>query len=319
MKKVYLAALSLLSLFAAFYFYNKYSVDCYSVGIVVPIEHQALTEMVDGFLKKINSFELDKPVRVVVQNANGSSSEMRAIVESFKSSSFDVIIPVTASATMLAVGLEQKTPIIGLASRPNVVDRRVAKNLVTICDEVSPCLHAEFIKAAFPFCNKICVLHSCSEYILDDVKELTIAAKELGVAVEGFMVQSLVDLSAQLQHLPQDCDVIFILKDSLMASAASMISSAAKKLKKPFVSVDQGSAKIGSGLAMGVVEREVGEVGAECVARILKKQPVQDVQMQERLHIFWNKKHLSSDEFDEASLQAFAMNHGFVVEELTWF
>ena len=78
------------------------------IGILIPMEHAALTEIVSGFEKTVRD-HFKHSVTFKVQNAQGDIKLQRNIVELMVGQNVDMIVPIGTSMTQMALALVKKT------------------------------------------------------------------------------------------------------------------------------------------------------------------------------------------------------------------
>ena len=86
------------------------------IGVVLPIEHQALNDIVAGFSETMKDY-YGKKVIIKVKNALGDINIQKSIIEQFLAQKVDILVPVTTNTTLMALQLSpSKQTIIHLAA-----------------------------------------------------------------------------------------------------------------------------------------------------------------------------------------------------------
>lgn len=242
-----------------------------TIGIIEPLEHAAMNEIVDGFRSSLQK-QYDKPVIIRVENAQNDMNLQRAIIQKMKNANYDVIVPIGTGASQMTVSMAPTQTIVSLASNLSDHDRAQLKNchLAIVHDEISSKQILSFVKKAYPDMKNIMLIHSASEKVLPEVDAAIKSGQSLGITVHHRMVTTLGELYTVAQSLSNDYDGIFILKDSLIASGASALSLVAQKKHIPFIASDEGSVEAGADIALGVREKQIGVEGGLLAASILK-------------------------------------------------
>lgn len=242
-----------------------------TIGIIEPLEHVAMNDIVDGFRSSLQK-QYDQPVVIKVENAQNDLNLQRAIIQKMKDANYDVIVPIGTGASQMAVSMAPKQTIVSLASNLSDHDRAQLKNchVAVVHDEISSKQILSFVKKAYPDMKNIVLIHSAAEKVLPEVEEAIKAGHSVGITVHHRMVTTLGELYTVAQSLSNDYDGIFILKDSLIASGASSLSLVAQKKHIPFIASDEGSVEAGADIALGVREKQIGIEGGLLAASILK-------------------------------------------------
>ena len=88
------------------------------IGIVVPMQHNARQEIVNGFKAEMANRASLKDCQLKVRNAHGDLSIQRALILSMLNDGVDYILPIGTQTTQMALSMSQKfkSKIVGLAS-----------------------------------------------------------------------------------------------------------------------------------------------------------------------------------------------------------
>lgn len=252
---------------------SKQSDNIKSIGIIIPIEHAALREIVEGFKEEVTKLSKE-PIEFVVQNAQGDLNLQRSIIQQFVNQKINLIVPIGTAATQMTVANVKIQPIVSLASLPFSNMKPI--NLTGVLDEIGPYKPFDFIQKMMPELKKMTLIHSSSEKIFPEVQELIKYAGTKGVAVQALMIQSLPELYTISRLVDNNTDLIFILKDHMVVSGIKTIVQQAHHRLIPVVTSDEGSVKEGATFALGVRERGIGEQGGRLAVKILAK-PAQEL------------------------------------------
>lgn len=266
-----------------------------TIGIIEPISHAALDEIVAGFKESFTE-KYQKPVVIKVENAQNDLNLQRAIVQKMKDAHYDVVVPIGTTASQMAVKMLPTQTVVSLASSLSEHDRKQAKNcnVAVVHDEISAQQLLGFVHQAFRSVQHVMLIHSADEKVFKEVDAAIVAGKSVGITVSKRMVSSLSELYTAAQSLPQDIDAILILKDNLIASGASTLAVAAKQKKILFIASDEGSVAQGADIALGVREKQIGIEGGNLVADILtsdKKACDLPIVEMTALSVFVNEEH----------------------------
>lgn len=269
------------------------------VGIILPIAHQSLNNIVDGFVETLKQGYPGK-LNIRVLNAQGDINIQRAIIQQMKNDRVDLIVPIATAPTQMAAAMIANRPIIGLAAQYAIAAKgKTARNLNVVSDEVPPKNLLNFMQQAYPQIKRITLLYSPSDKIYADVQQASIAAKSLGISLNTVMVPTLQDLYTITKNLP-DTQAIIALKDVMLISGIATLVQAAEKRGILLITSDEGSVHNGANFALGVQEHEIGKQGALMALKILSGKSISDLPHAKvnTLSIFINKKSLQKNNFD---------------------
>lgn len=276
------------------------------IGIVEPLEHKAMDEIVAGFSETLVQ-QFQKKFVIKVANAQNDANLQRSIFEKMKDAHYDIIVPIGTAPTQMAVSMIKNNPIVSLAAEFSEQDRKKLNpcNIAIVHDEIPPKKSLQFIHQAFPNIKNIAILHSSSEKVFPEVNETILAGKNLEITMTHFMASTLPELMAVTQALPSQTQGIFILKDHLIVSGIATIAEIAKQKNIPVLTSDEGSVEGGALFALGVKERQIGVEGAYLAEKILNGTPACALPIQEMTHlnVFVNKQTLESQKLSMESIQ----------------
>lgn len=240
---------------------------CYAikVGIILPIEHQALKEISQGFQETLQQL-YNKPIKFKIGNAQGDINLQRAIITQMRDADYDLIAPISTSVTQMAASIINSKPIVGLAVDMN--DKK--NNLAIVDDEIDNAKIMTFIQKVYPNIKNITLVHSATNKIFTQVEQIKNNSKNYHIDVHCLMIQSLADLYSTSQMIPITTQAIFVLKDNLVVSGIETLMSAAKERKIPLITSDEGTVQKGACFALGVHEKDIGIAGAKLAVQILR-------------------------------------------------
>lgn len=268
------------------------------IGIIVPIEHKAMNEIIKGFTETLKA-TYPHPVKIKIANAQSDMNLERAFIQQMRDEKYDIIVPIGTDASQLSAALIKEQAIVSLASRLTDEDRKKRKscNIAIVHDEISAKTLISFISKTYPDLSRLALIHSPSEKIFTEVEEAKTAAKREGIQIKTFMVPTLNELYSTANAIPAHTQAIFVLKDHLIVSGISTLEIAASKRKIPLITSDQGSVQEGAAFALGVTEKEIGSEGAKLAASILSGKSPCDLPIASlsRLTVFINKSTLSKE------------------------
>lgn len=239
------------------------------VVVIVPLEHEAMKQIVNGIEESIGKNNAE----IVVKNAHGDPNIMLSIVKQIKDSNADIVMPIGTSTSHMAISHITNKPIICVAA-----DLAHSKSdMVTgVNDEIS----ITELLSKLQTLRKIAVIYSANEKIMPEVEELKIFTKIKKIDLSLSMIQSLADLPLVLKNLPTDIQAFFILKDHLVVSGINAIIQEAYLRNIPVIASDEGSVKNGATIAFGVQEKEIGIKSGLMAKEILSGKNPNDIPYQ---------------------------------------
>lgn len=310
MKKRNILLLSIFILGSIFSYFLSGKKDERVVGVIVPMEHQALKEIVQGFSRELLSQE--KAVKIKVMNAQGDPNIQKAIIQQLVREKCDLLVPIGTAASQMTANLAKSSKIICLATDFHGDD----KLTTSLNDELSVEDSFSFLHAAFPEMHTITLIHSVSEKVAKEIPYVLEAAKSQSIHVQRLMVYALSDLYTIGQAIAPASQAIFVLKDHLVVSGIQTLVQQAEKRKIPVITSDEGSILSGGGFALGVKEADIGKQGASLAHAILKgKMPgtLGPRTMQGSFHLFINAAACSRQGADISSLVRKAQERGLPI------
>ncbi len=277
---------------------DKPSSSTVTIGIIQPLEHTAMAEIVAGYTETLKKL-YDKPVIIKVRNAQNDANMQRAIIQQMRDANYSLIVPIGVDTSEMTLAMTRNQSVVSLASDLSDADRKKLKNcrVAVVHDEISTKQLLAFIHAVYPQLTQLTLIHSSANKVLPQVDEAIAAGKMFGITIHHMMISSLPELYTTANALDKDSQGIFILKDSLIVSGIGTLAKIAANKHIPLITSDQGSVQNGAGFALGVHEREIGVQGAILSVAILKGKSVCDLPIVEMKHltVFINQKSLQSE------------------------
>lgn len=274
------------------------------IGVVVPMEHQALNDIVRGLKETLS----DKNTIIKVMNAQGDPTIQKTIIQQLLQDRCDVIVPIGTAASQMTLSLAKESDVVCLAAD-------IEGKAACLKDQLSAEEALNFLHAAFPEIKKITLLYSSSEKIAAEIPKTLQAAQANGIEVQKLMVQSHAELYTAANAIASDSQAIFVLKDHLIVSGIQTVAAQAEKLKIPVMTSDEGSIIGGGAFAIGVKEADIGRQGARMIQRILRGANERAVEtMQGPFPLFINKEACLKQGVDIPALENAAMKLGYPIE-----
>lgn len=241
------------------------------IGIIVPLEHTAMNEIIAGFKETLET-QYHQPVTIKIANAQNDMNLQRAIIQQMRDENFTMIVPIGTSTSQMSLSMIRTQPIVSLAAELSEKDRSIHTpcHLSIVHDEVAAKKIIAFIHAAYPNIKNITLIHSATDKIFPEIKSAEEAASAFDIKITPRMATSLPELTTIANSLPNGTEAILVLKDSLIVSGISILQKTATLKQIPLITSDEGSVNDGAGFALGVSEKEIGIQGAKLALAILK-------------------------------------------------
>lgn len=291
--------------------------DAKKIGIIVPLEHKAMDEIVAGFTETLSN-EMKIPLQFKVQNAQGDMNIERAIIQQMNNSQYDMVVPIGITATQMSLATIHHQPIIGLAAHFTEKERKEVKpcNITAVHDEIPLTKSLAFLHRAYPNLTQLTLVHSAEDKVFRQVDEARASGISLGITVKPLMVPTLNELYSIAKAIPANSQGIFVLKDHTIASGIATLAMVAKDRHLPLMTSDQDSVLVGAGFSLGVPEREIGVLGAKLAKAVLDGQPVCSIPIVDmpNIRVFINQKMLTDEGQSQAPIIKAAKESGYPIE-----
>ncbi|EKD70376.1 MAG: hypothetical protein ACD_46C00549G0003 [uncultured bacterium] len=287
------------------------------IGIIVPLEHKAMNEIVAGFTETLQKQSTEKLI-FKIENAQGDMNLQRAIISQMKNDNYALIVPIGTSTTQMTASMIHDKPIVSLATTMSEQERQQMKNcnIDVVHDEISSQQLIDFIHVIYPNISHITLIHSTSDKIFPEVKNAVNYAKKYNIEVTPKMISTLNDLPTTANSIQDNTQAILVLKDSLVVSGITTLEKIAEKQHIPLITSDQGSVQDGAGIALGVHEKQIGIDGATLASKVLtqKKSCVLPMVNMTNLTIFVNQSSLQKENQSLDTIQTLASKLHYPIE-----
>lgn len=285
------------------------------VGILMPMDHMALREIVGGFKETLMSLS-KRPVEFKVQNAQGDMNVQRSIIQQFVNQKVDLIVPIGTAATQMTVKLAEQQPIVSLAAVHKANEGQNQTPMMTgVLDEIGPEKPLALLAQVIPKLKKITLVHSNSEKIFPELSALINYAAAHNLEVQKLMIQSLPDMYTISGLIAEDSEAIFVLKDHLVVSGIKTLVREAKKKNIPVMAMDEGSVKEGASFALAVKERAIGEEGAVLANQVLSGTAPGNLPLKilDKLSVFYNERACLEQGINVEDLKTVTLKFGYEI------
>lgn len=277
-----------------------------TIFMILPIEHEALAEIVSGFQSHFKNDD----VKIIVKNALGDTNLQRTIIQQAIAQQPDLIVPVGTSTSLMTATMVQNVPVLALASQPIK-----APNVTGVNDEVSVAYAYALMKNLKPAIKKLAVIYTPQDKNYDELKTLKQLIAPDRVSLQEILVPNLTDLYMNAQSISAQSDFIFIFKDNVIASGIPVLINQANLKHIPLMTSDEATVAKGACFALGVREHQIGVQGAVLAYEVLvgKQMPFERIK---KLTLFINEKACVAQRLEPSLLNKAAKQLGYAAVEL---
>lgn len=270
------------SIFIILSIFSRSALASKKVGIIVPIEHEAMTEIVSGIKEVLSATD----TKIVVQNAQGDYNIQLSLIRQMKGGDIDIIMPIGTIACQMTISHITNKPIICVAAAVSIDAAKYP--LVTGVNDEIPIASSV---AKFPKLRHLAVIYSANEKIAPEIELLQDYSEKNNITLHLAMIQTLVDLPSALKTAPRKTQAFLVLKDHMIVSAIGFINNEAAKRSIPVIASDEGSVHVGATMAIGVHEKDIGIKAGEIAKSVINGTKPCDIPYQtiSNLAVFFNK------------------------------
>lgn len=243
------------------------------IGIIVPMEHKALTQIINGLKQELEG----QDIVCKVLNAQGDPNIQKTIINQLIQEKCDLFIPIGTATSQMTLNSAKGHKILCLAADPSVIDSKKNHQATLLDDTFSTKDSLSFLHTTFPQIKKISLVYSSSEKVSNELPILEESARLYGIEVQKLMVHSMPELYTISQSISLDSQAIFILKDHLIVSAIPTLAKQAEERGIFIMTSDEGSISSGGAFAIGIKESSIGIQGGKMIKTILQGISPQDI------------------------------------------
>lgn len=240
-------ALSIFGGIFAFATQSKAADKKYVVGICQLVQHNALDAATQGFIDSVKA-AMGDAVTFDVQNAQNDTATCATIINSFVSSSVDLILANATPVLQTAQAGTNEIPILGTS----VTEYGVALGIegftglvggnISGTSDLAPLKdQAAMLKELFPNAKKVGLLYCSSEansqYQVDTVKGFL---EEMGYLCAYYAFSDSNDLATIATNAASNCDVIYVPTDNTVAANTSIVDNICRPAKIPVIAGEEG-------------------------------------------------------------------------------
>lgn len=248
-------------------FFSISNIYAVKVGVVVPLQHEAMNQIVSGIEEALE----DTDVEIIVKNAQGDTNIMSALIKQMRDDEdIKIIMPIGTSTSQMVLANIKDRPVVCVAAK---FDKPIGPQATGVNDEIPISIPMQKLKSL----HKIAIIYSASEKVTPEIDELKKYADSHGVTLHLSMIQNLTDLPSAVKSAPDDTDSFLILKDHLVVSGINVIAKEAEKRSIPVIASDEGSVINGATIAIGVPEKMIGYESGQITKMILEGKNPSDI------------------------------------------
>lgn len=317
-----IAVLFLVSTLLIIIFTQFNSKNTEQVGIIIPMQHQALSDIVSGFKEKL-SVSYKKPIDFVIKNAQGDINIQHGILQSFnRNPNIKLVVTIGTATTEMAMNNIKNKPILAIAAQLNEKQRLRSQNpnITGLMDEFPPEKTMQLIQAVQPGINNLTVVYSSDPKIFSTVNKLDklIQKNYPNIKLNKILVTQLSDLYTITQRIDNKTQGVLVFKDSLIVSGINTLAKKVNALKIPLITSDEGSVSHGASYALGVSEKQIG-IAAVPIAKQLLTQRVSANKIplthMQNPKVFYNSNTLHHNDVTVPQLQLASKNLHYILED----
>lgn len=255
----------------------------YTVGVVQLVRHSALDAATQGFIDSLTE-RMDaagKTVKIDYQDAQNDTVNCSVIANNFVAKGYDLIMANATAALQACYNATEEIPILGtsvtvydvaLGLENYVAEKGTGTNVSGTSDLAPLAEQAGMIAELVPSARKVGLLYCSSEanskYQVEEVARC-LEEMDAGYECSFYAFSDSNDLSAVVEKMASECEVVYVPTDNTVASNTQLINSICSREKIPVVAGEEGICS-GCGIAtLSISYYNLGVRTAEIAARVL--------------------------------------------------
>ena len=250
-----------------------------AIGILQYVQHGALDLAREGFLKSLEDqgYVPGETITIDYQNGQADQSTCASVADKFVADKVDLMLGIATPAVLALAGKTDAVPILGTAVTDYVEARLVKSNEapgynVSGTTDMNPVAdQIRLIKRFMPQAQTVGILYTGSE--INSQLQAAIAKTEieaLGMAYTEVTVNNSNDVQQAMLSLVNNCDVIYIPTDNVLASSMPIVAEVALAEKRPVICGDAGMVKEGGQFTLAIDYYKLGEQTGLMAGQILR-------------------------------------------------
>ena len=255
----------------------------YTVGVVQLVRHSALDAATQGFIDSLTE-RMDaagKTVKIDYQDAQNDTVNCSVSANNFVAKGYDLIMANATAALQACYNATEEIPILGtsvtvydvaLGLENYVAEEGTGTNVSGTSDLAPLAEQAGMIAELVPSARKVGLLYCSSEanskYQVEEVARC-LEEMDAGYECSFYAFSDSNDLSAVVEKMASECEVVYVPTDNTVASNTQLINSICSREKIPVVAGEEGICS-GCGIAtLSISYYNLGVRTAEIAARVL--------------------------------------------------
>ncbi|MFO1484861.1 MAG: ABC transporter substrate-binding protein [Verrucomicrobiaceae bacterium] len=218
-----------------------------------------------------------KDYELKFRSAQGDMAALNGIFDAVLTEGADIIVPMSTPTLQAAIHKVRNTPVV-FSVVANPVAAGAGKSFtdhipnitgVSVLAPISESL--TMIQTHFPQYRRLGTLFCPAEVNSTSLKEMfEVLCKERGLTLECVAVNTSSDLSdAALSLMSRPIDAVVQISDNLTNTGFNAITKAARQARKPLISLNSTTIKLGAPISLGRDYHNTGEVTASVIERVI--------------------------------------------------
>jgi putative tryptophan/tyrosine transport system substrate-binding protein len=243
-----------------------------TIGIIQTATHPALDQAREGFIAEMRTL-MKGEVEFVLQNGEGSLSQMQMIAENYHShKKIDAIYAIATPAVQAQARKEKLKPIfIAAVSDPEALGVIYpGTNVCGTSDAVDTDAQAELIAKLFPHVGQVAIIYNPAESnSCVTVKQMEQSLDKKGIRHLTLGLHSESEIAQTINQAVRKAQLILVPADNLIVGAMPLVAKLAREKKCPLVVSDTPSVAKGALVCRGADYQELGKKTAKMAYKVL--------------------------------------------------
>ena len=254
------------------------------ISIVDYVESGPSEETLEGMKSALKHGPLveGKDYELKFRSAQGDMAALNGIFDAVLTEGADIIVPMSTPTLQAAIHKVRNTPVV-FSVVANPVAAGAGKSFtdhipnITGVSVLAPISESiTMIQTHFPQYRRLGTLFCPAEVNSTSLKEMfEVLCKERGLTLECVAVNTSSDLSdAALSLMARPIDAVVQISDNLTNTGFNAITKAARQARKPLISLNSTTIKLGAPISLGRDYHNTGEVTASVIERVIRGEDV---------------------------------------------
>ncbi len=253
------------------------------IGILQFVQHPALDAAREGFLAGLaaEGFVDGENVTIDYQNGQAAQDICASIADKFIADGVDLVLGIATPAVQAVAGKTDSIPILGTAVTDYVAANLVSSNEapgfnVSGTTDMNPVAdQIAMVKKMVPDAQTLGLLFTGSEVnsrVQADIAKAE--AEKLGMKVVEVTVNNSNDVQQAAASILEQCDVLYVPTDNIIASSMALVAEEALNRKIPIACGEEGMVRGGGTFTLGISYFNLGEQTGRMAAALLRGEAV---------------------------------------------